>query len=105
MPIVKRKYPLHIKNYFDYFGLDETDVIECECGCGEIGTDFHHLRPRSMFEPKDPKKDKVENVACVTRDCHNRAARDREFNYELAINHRKKMLKHSNNDSDLIRYS
>ncbi len=104
MPIFKRKLPLHIKNYFDYFGLDESDVIDCECGCGGIGTDFHHLRNRSMFAPKDLKKDKVENVACITRDCHNRADRDREFNEELKLNHRRKLLKHSNNDSELKRY-
>ncbi len=104
MPIIKRKLPHHIQNYFDYFGLDETSYIDCECGCGKQGTDFHHLRPRSMFAPKDPKKDKVENVACITRDCHNKADKDREFNYELAIKHRKNLLKNSNNSSEIKRY-
>ena len=79
----------YTKAYFKYFGYDVSDFIACECGCGKQATDIHHLESRSIAKKK---LNLVENLVAVSRECHQRADRDRAFNQFLKFRHRKHML-------------
>ena len=95
--------PRLISNYLKYFKLDISDVILCECGCGRVGHDFHHLQPRSSFGSKRKvEQDRVENVACIAIECHSEAHKSKAFNDHLKLQHRKLLLKFSNNEDDRI---
>ena len=55
----------YIKNYTEYFGIGEQDVVPCEvCNMARM-VDVHHLRYRS-----EGGSDKVENLIGVCRHCH-----------------------------------
>jgi hypothetical protein len=79
----------YTKAYMKYFGYDISDWIPCECGCGKQSTDIHHLESRSIAKNK---LNLVENLVAVSRECHQRADRDRAFNQLLKDRHRKNML-------------
>jgi hypothetical protein len=79
----------YTKAYLKYFGYDESDFIACECGCGQKAVDIHHLESRSIAKKK---LNLVENLVAVSRECHQRADRDRAFNQLLKDRHRKNML-------------
>lgn len=65
----------HTKVYFEHFNLAPGDYIQCEIpGCGKQGVDLHHIIPRSKFGKKrKDEQDKVENLICLCRDCHDSA--------------------------------
>jgi 5-methylcytosine-specific restriction endonuclease McrA len=59
----------HTKIYMDYFGYDTSDFIPCEvCGMGAV--DIHHIDARGMGGDPKGKKDVIENLQAVCRDCH-----------------------------------
>ena len=60
----------HTKIYMDYFDYLECDNIFCEL-CGNIGVDIHHIEARGMGGSK--LKDKIENLICLCRNCHENA--------------------------------
>ncbi len=95
----------HIKNYCVYFGITPDEWVICECGCGQRAEQWHHLVPRSMFGSKRKKEqDHASNVIYINHVCHERAHKERAFNDELKIIHRKNLLKNSNNSSETKRY-
>ena len=90
----------YTKTYLTYFGYDESDFIPCECGCGKRAVDIHHLEPRSR------RKDlinKIENLVALTRECHEKAETNKEFNNELKLKHVKKIMACTRNN-ELTKY-
>ncbi len=74
------------KTYFDYYGYDRGDWIECECGiCGKGVVDIHHLKIKGMGGTKE--KAKIEDLVGVSRECHDRAHDDPEYNEYLKQKH------------------
>ena len=57
----------HTKIYLDYFDYTTADFIPCEC-CGAKAVDINHIDARGMGGSK--KKDIIENLMAVCRDCH-----------------------------------
>ncbi len=97
--------PRHIRNYLSFFGYDQNSFIECECGCGRQGLDFHHLIPRSKFGSKrKAEQDRVDNVACISIECHEKAGASRQFNEELKLKHRRNLLACKHVQNDLEKY-
>jgi hypothetical protein len=90
----------YVKKYLTHFGYDISDWIPCECGCGRQGVDIHHLQPRSTAKHL---LNHIENLCAVSRECHQRADRDRNFNEELKQKHMKKLLGNKK-DNEIIRY-
>lgn len=63
----------HVRNYYQAFGYDQSSFIACEI-CGRPGQDIHHVEPRSKFGSKNHEQmDRVENLVCLCRKCHNDA--------------------------------
>jgi 5-methylcytosine-specific restriction endonuclease McrA len=62
------KLPKHTANYFKAFGYDESSVILCECGCGKVANDIHHVVSRSLGG-----KDTINNLIALARNCHEAA--------------------------------
>lgn len=94
----------HIKNYLKFFGLDGTEFIPCECGCGRKGHEFHHLKPRSSFGSKRKvEQDRVENVACINAECHRKVHASKEFNQELKEKHAYNVAWRINDAKDFIK--
>lgn len=90
----------HVKTYTKYFGYDKGDFIPCEY-CGNGSVDIHHITPRSIA--KKASLNKIENLAAVCRDCHNRAHNNKAFNEELRAKHIKNVM-HCKNDNETIKY-
>jgi 5-methylcytosine-specific restriction endonuclease McrA len=65
----------------DYYGYGEQDVIICECGCGGVANQVHHLLPRGMGGSKI--RDNIENLIGLTMKCHEKAESDKKFNNKL----------------------
>ena len=63
----------HIKNYLEYYGIDNPDIIRCEV-CWNNAKDIHHILFRSHFWKKTKHlQDKIENLIALCRDCHDKA--------------------------------
>jgi 5-methylcytosine-specific restriction endonuclease McrA len=58
----------HVRNYFRAFNYDESSVILCECGCGQVAKDLHHVIPRSLGGTDD-----AHNIIALSRECHDKA--------------------------------
>lgn len=65
----------HVKVYFEHFGYDQSDFIQCEYpGCGARGVDIEHLVPRSKFgSTRKEEQDQISNLVCICRHHHNQA--------------------------------
>jgi len=57
----------YISIYFDHFGYDESDFINCEL-CSSKAVDIHHINARGMAGSKN--KDTIDNLMAVCRICH-----------------------------------
>jgi 5-methylcytosine-specific restriction endonuclease McrA len=57
----------HVRNYLDYFNYSPEEIILCEV-CGKRGVDLHHIIYRSQGGSDD-----VDNIICLSRDCHTKA--------------------------------
>ena len=71
----------HVKVYLSYYGYGEEDVVVCECGCGGVANQVHHLLPRGRGG-----KDNIENLIALTMKCHEKAERGvdhKTFNEKL----------------------
>ena len=73
----------HCKIYLDYYDYGEEDIIVCECGCGGIANQIHHLIKRGMGGSKS--KDYIENLIALTMPCHYKADTDKKFNNKLKL--------------------
>ena len=90
----------YTKTYLRYFGYSEADFVPCEV-CGAKAVDIHHLTPRSL------RKDlinKIDNLMALCRGCHDRAGKDWQFNENLRLIHRKRLLKSGLPDNETIKY-
>ena len=73
------------KKYLKHFGYGEQDYVPSEYS-GLPAEDIHHLTFRSQGG-----KDEVENLMALTREEHDRAHSDREFNERLKEIHLKRL--------------
>lgn len=63
----------HVKVYFEHFGYDSSDTIQCEL-CGSVAVHIHHILPRSYFGSKHKhSQDEITNLCALCYDCHERA--------------------------------
>lgn len=83
-----------------YFGFDESDFVPCEI-CGGKVADVHHIRSKSLAKKLE---NDISNLMGLCRVHHDLAHASYQFAQNLSAIHRKYMLKHSNNPSDLERY-
>jgi len=75
----------HVRVYLNYFGYGEQDFIPCEYS-GQRAVDIHHLIPRSQGG-----KDIIDNLMALSRQVHNKAHNDKNFNEELKKIHKKNL--------------
>jgi len=61
----------HTKIYMTAFGYGEQDFIPCEC-CQNKAVDIHHIEARGMGGDPQRKKDVIDNLMALCRDCHNK---------------------------------
>lgn len=71
----------HVKIYLNHYNYGEEDIIICECGCGKIANQIHHLVKRGMGGSKT--RDNIENLIALTMKCHEKADTDTKFNNKL----------------------
>jgi 5-methylcytosine-specific restriction endonuclease McrA len=79
----------HTKIYFDYFGYQIPSDVLCE-NCNAQAVDIHHLEPRGMGGNK--RKDAIENLIALCRNCHLKAENNKEFNQVLKGIHENNLL-------------
>jgi hypothetical protein len=82
----------HVKIYMKHFGYGEQDFIPSEVS-GARATDIHHIEPKGMGGSKT--KDYIENLIALTREEHERAHADREFNAYIKELHLSRIKKGS----------
>jgi len=73
----RSRSPKHTRVYMEFFGYDIPEDVVSEVS-GEPATDIHHIDARGMGGSKT--KDVIENLVALTRDEHERAERDYEYN-------------------------
>ena len=96
-PLIKMKS--YTKTYMKYFGYDESDFIPCEV-CTKRAVDIHHIEPRSISKAK---LNLIDNLVALCRTCYLQAGSSRQFNSEVKLIHRKKLLG-VKTDFETIRY-
>jgi len=63
----------HIKNYFEYYWIEDQNQIRCEV-CWMRWTDIHHIIFRSHFwKNKKKEQDSIENLIALCRLDHDKA--------------------------------
>lgn len=63
----------HIKNYLNYYWIDNPNDIRCEV-CWMTATDIHHIVFRSHFwKNKKDEQDNIKNLIALCRLDHDRA--------------------------------
>ncbi len=74
---------VHVKNYFEEYGYNESSFIPCEV-CKAKAVDIHHIEPRSKFGTKTKHlQDHPENLVALCRSCHDKAHSKQISKYEL----------------------
>lgn len=66
------RVPAHIAVYCSYFDVNPSGrfVMPCEMGCGRRLQDIHHISARGMGGDPQGKKDTIENLMGLCRECH-----------------------------------
>jgi ferritin len=63
----------HVRNYFKFFGYDESSEIGCEV-CNVKAVDIHHVEPRSSFgSTRKFEQDHISNLVALCRHHHDLA--------------------------------
>jgi len=71
----------HIKNYLEYYWMDNAENIRCEI-CWMQAVDVHHVTPRSKFWKKNKEEqDNIKNLIALCREDHMRAHFQKEPYY------------------------
>ena len=83
----------HTKIYLDYFGYTVADFIPCEM-CNAIATDIHHIDARGMGGDPQGKKDVIENLMALCRECHVELGDKVQHKEMLKTIHAKRMNNH-----------
>lgn len=81
----------HTKIYLDAFSYGEQDFIPCEI-CSKKAVDIHHIDARGMGGDPQGKKDAIDNLMAVCRECHNAYGDVPEFVEKLKEIHFKHMV-------------
>jgi hypothetical protein len=77
----------------DYFGYDISDFIPCEI-CSKRGTDVHHIHARGMGGDPQHKKDTIDLLMCLCRECHTLFGDKTEYKSFLINMHRNTLKLH-----------
>ena len=80
----------HIRIYFDSFRIDPTEVVLCEM-CASVAVDIHHINARGSGGDPQKKKDRIENLQAVCRECHQSLGDQKIFKHALFTTHKKVM--------------
>lgn len=88
----------YVKTYHDYFGYAPGEFIPCEM-CGGPSVEIHHIRPRSLEKKSE---NKIENLAALCRECHDKAHSSPGFNAMLKLEHRKHLLKSKHDSGERV---
>lgn len=78
----------HTKIYLNFFKYGLDDFVPCE-SCGAVAVDVHHIDARGMGGDPTGKKDVIENLVGLCRDCHNKAEHIPQFNQHVKQKHLK----------------
>jgi len=79
----------YTKIYFSYFGYDISSYIACEVCEVKRAVDIHHIESRGMGGTT--KKDTIENIMALCRECHVNLGDKKEFKEYLKEIHLKKL--------------
>jgi len=80
----------HVKVYYEYFGYDSCDIIECENPhCCREAVDIHHIDARGMGGSKCA--DNIENLMALCRACHEKYGDKKQYKDLLKAWHNWKM--------------
>jgi 5-methylcytosine-specific restriction endonuclease McrA len=82
----------YTKTYLDYFGYSISDFIPCEV-CSAKAVDIHHIDSRKMGGDKTGKKDNIDNIMAVCRECHIKYGDKTQYKEFLNNLHLKKLNK------------
>lgn len=78
----------HTKVYLETIP-SHTGHYPCEV-CGKKGSDIHHIHRRSEFGNKTKEdQDKIENIICLCRPCHDKAHANHITKTELITIHQR----------------
>lgn len=78
----------HVKLYYDHFGYDVSDFIQCEI-CPKKAVDINHIKPRGMGGTNKPET--IENLMAVCRECHIKYADRKKYLSLLISAHQNKL--------------
>ena len=81
----------HTKIYFDFFGITPGDFVPCEI-CGKEAKDINHIEPRGMGGDPQGKKDTIENLMAVCRECHVKYGDKKQYKLWLKSVHNNRMV-------------
>jgi 5-methylcytosine-specific restriction endonuclease McrA len=81
----------HTKIYLQYYGYTEADFVACEV-CGSKAVDIHHINSRGMGGDPIGKKDVIENLQALCRECHVKYGDDPKYYDFLMEKHLKTLL-------------
>ena len=79
----------------DYFGFKIPEDCFCEV-CGSPAVDTHHIQARGMGGDPQSKKDVIENLMALCRNCHENFGDVPECREKLAEVHLKFMRQQNN---------
>jgi len=82
----------HTKLYLDTFNYSTADWIPCEM-CGSTAVDIHHIDARGQGGDPQGKKDVIENLMAVCRNCHIKYGDKKQYKQLLKEVHGKFMEK------------
>lgn len=82
----------HTKIYLDEMGYTDTDTIFCEC-CPAVAVDIHHIESRGMGGDPTGKRDVIENLMAVCRECHLKYGDKEQHKEYLKEVHTMKMIR------------
>jgi predicted restriction endonuclease len=80
----------HTKIYFSYFGYDISSFVPCEW-CGKRSQDLHHIKARGMGGDPQGKRDVIENIMALCRECHHRMGDRKDWLDILQARHDEKL--------------
>ena len=83
----------HTRIYLLFFGYDISDFIPCEkCDCE--ATDIHHINARGMGGDPQGRKDIIENLMALCRECHEKYGDKVQYKDFLNEVHANKIKRH-----------
>ena len=72
----------HTRIFFKYWGYGDQHLPDCWV-CSKPAVDIHHIKGRGQGGDPKKKRDSINNLIPLCRDCHSKTDRDRELNEQL----------------------